>query len=200
MNNSTKNSSGQKKGNTNPLELPLAQLNHLESLGYPLNSLLDRCLKHNRDHNDGNDNGKTRSSSISDSMKTSRGIIRSLKKILGAKKTDNFGYSYEIDEIKNVIFHETQNIGTTSISHPGETDNTNMKSVDSMSLDEMEAMLSGNHEVVETISTDVDQTPNTALETPIGMAEIASCSKRPAWIRCKQWDPCSIGTLPGYPM
>ncbi|MGK3755488.1 MAG: hypothetical protein ACI8RD_007798, partial [Bacillariaceae sp.] len=116
MNNSTKNSSGQKKGNTNPLELPLAQLNHLESLGYPLNSLLDRCLKHNRDHNDGNDNGKTRSSSISDSMKTSRGIIRSLKKILGAKKTDNFGYSYEIDEIKNVIFHETQNIGTTSIS------------------------------------------------------------------------------------
>lgn len=197
MNNSTKNSNGQKKGNTNPLELPLAQLNHLESLGYPLNSLLDRCLQHNRDDND---NGKTISSSISNSMKTSRGIIHSLKKILGAKQTDNFGYSYEIDEIKNVTFHETQNIGTTSISDLGETDNTNMKSLDSMSLDEMEAMLSGNHEVVSTVSTDVGQPPDTALDNPIGMAEIASRSKRPAWIRCKQWDSCSIGTLPGYPM
>ena len=133
-------------------------------------------------------------------MKTSRGIIHSLKKILGAKQTDNFGYSHEIDEIKNVTFHETQNIGTTSISDLGETDNTNMKSLDSVSLDEMEAMLSGNHEVVSTVSTDVGQPPDTALDNPIGMAEIASRSKRPAWIRCKQWDSCSIGTLPGYPM
>lgn len=23
---------------------------------------------------------------------------------------------------------------------------------------------------------------------------------RPAWIRCASWDPCSIGTLPGYPV
>ena len=33
--------------NVNPLELPLARFDHLKSLGYSLNSLLDRCYHFN---------------------------------------------------------------------------------------------------------------------------------------------------------
>ena len=48
----------------------------------------------------------------------------------------------------------------------------------SMSLEQMEAMLESDDREETTTSTQ---------------------PKRPRWVRCKSWDACAIGTLPGYP-
>jgi len=193
INSSNRYSYGQKKGNTNPLELPLAQLNHLESLGYPLHSLLDRCLQHKCDYNGniGNDNMISSSISVSGPTKTSGNILQNLQKILGAKKTDKFGYSYGSNGINKVAFHQNQLVGKTN--------NTSVKTGHSISLDEMEAMLSDSHcEVLDIVSNN-DVHEGIKKETvEIGKTETLSRPNRPAWIRCENWDPCSIGTLPGY--
>jgi len=187
MNSSNRYSYGQKKGNTNPLELPLAQLNHLEILGYPLYNILGRCLQHKCDYNNNIGNDNMISSSVSDSTKTSGSIIHSLEKILGTKKTDKFRYSYGIGGINNVAFHQNQLVGKTN--------NTSDKTVHSISLDEMEAMLSDSHcEVLETVSNDDGHNVTKKETAEMGMTEPLSLPNRPAWIRCEHWDPCSIGS------
>lgn len=50
-----------------------------------------------------------------------------------------------------------------------------------MSLDDMEELLSD-------VPKNVDDEENPP-----------STKARPSWVRCESWDPCAIGTLPGYP-
>jgi len=59
-------------------------------------------------------------------------------------------------------------------------------------LEEMEALLS-DEEVETTQSSEVYQGPRNQ--------EVSENTNRPvAWTRCVSWDPCAIGTMPGYPV
>jgi len=128
--------------NANPLDLPLAKLEHLESLGYPLNSLLDRLRRsdnpHRVDSNDAND---------SQSMGTSREIIRNLETILGPKRSRGFGYlGHEAAATRDA----SSAIEPSSVSHPSESQDASTATsgadvgehrAGQMSLDDMEAIL-----------------------------------------------------------
>lgn len=189
-------SNNQRRGETHPSELPTAQISHLETLGYPLNSLLDRCIQHNR-NSTANNNDTISSNVISDSTKTSLGIIQSLEKIVGTQRTENFGYFYESDKV-NAQHEDPTN---------DQTNDSKNTAVVVMSLDEMEGLLSDSRgafgEVISKTDTNLNviKAPNMVSEEASiksNAPNIGSHPNRPAWIRCKRWDTCSIGSLPGY--
>eukprot|EP00536_Pseudo-nitzschia_multiseries_P003986 jgi/Psemu1/237155/estExt_Genewise1.C_640008 len=205
--------------NVDPLDLPLARLDHLESLGYPLNSLLDRLRRHDNPHHTGcNDeydtNSKTSHVPGSESMGTSGDIIQNLETILGPKVTRGFGYpgNAVVPQEANSAFepslvnHSPKNKDAIATNA---TPNAKELSVE-MSLDEMEAMLlaagnnhSGEEEMeAENLST-VAPHEDKIDEAPVSNTEQEILNppkqRRPAWIRCERWDACAIGTLPGYP-
>lgn len=168
----------------------------METLGYPLNSLLDRCIQHNR-NSTANNNDTISSNVISDSTKTSLGIIQSLEKIVGTQRTENFGYFYESDEV-NAQHEDPTN---------DQTNDSKNTAVVVMSLDEMEGLLSDSRgafgEVISKTDTNLNviKAPNMVSEEASiksNAPNIDSHPNRPAWIRCKRWDTCSIGSLPGY--
>lgn len=89
-----------------------------------------------------------------------------------------------------------------------------------MSLDEMEAMLNDDddddddddsnnvHDNIDNNNVEKmvvdDEEEEEMEEVPVVSVLTSSESnkakqKRPAWIQCTSWDPCSIGTFPGYP-
>ncbi|VEU36288.1 unnamed protein product [Pseudo-nitzschia multistriata] len=213
--------------NSNPLDLPLAHLDHLESLGYPLNSLLDRCRRCNSEKHD-NSNGENGDASgrsfvnNSDSMGTSRDIVRDLESILGAKVSPNFGYS----DNTFVPSNTNNTVEPNPLSRSTENDDSiniqveHAKTSGEMSLDEMEAMLlsednnnngqegakaehppTASH--LEDAMKATYMTSGTSAGACMEMAEqqrqVDLNMRRPAWIRCQRWDECAIGTLPGYP-
>ena len=204
--------------NNNPLVLPLAQLSHLECLGYPLSSILDRCRRFNTDirkfnGSDGNKNSTDSDSSDPDLTETSRSIISSLETILGEKKTSNFGYPEIIlpphtiqQNISPSLSERTEEEkdGTTPIATTEATISSG-----TMSLDEIEKMLllddNDNHNEPETTterstngSSDALKQPATVLPETDFIGEAEPPIRRPAWIRCERWDTCSIGSLPGH--
>ena len=202
--------------NNNPLELPLAQLDHLECLGYPLNSLLDRCRRFN-DHsqNSNNSNGNKNYNfpivSKPDLTKASRAIIRSLETILGDKKTENFGYPETTGALQDVQ-HDV--VPSLSKRIQEKKDDTISKvesemSSGAMSLDEIEKLLSMDNDGKAQEESETKTKSNTVGRSdifkgsPIELSETTLVGeteppiRRPAWIRCERWDACAMGTLPG---
>ena len=201
----------QSKGNTSAGELSLASFGQLNCLEYPLNSLLDRC-RDCHDIHDMNTSGDDPSNDIQhgpseDLRKTSRDILQRLEEILGSKQTRHFGYSeFDIDTTgdNNASAKMKEAIERTqSIEIASSTVNSTVKESGVMSLDEMESLLSDHCEQPQ------DSTPQ-SIQNGDGEVKAAcrpsdegnedTTAVRPAWVRCKVWDPCALGTLPGYPM
>ncbi len=193
--------------NDNPLELPLAQLNHLDCLGYPLNSLFDRCRRFNASLSNSNDLG-AESNSIDPLGETSRSLIRSFGTILGERKTVNFGYAETLPTQQGN--HATNSPSPSERSEEKHDDTTpsTMGDISSsaMSLDEMEKMLmlgdnnNGNEPETKTepsTSRDDDNSPTEQSDRNTHDKE-QPLLRRPAWIKCERWDACSIGSLPGF--
>lgn len=211
------------KKNANPMELPLAQLEYMETLGYPLNSLLDRCRRYNDPNNHNLDIGSGRTS-------TSQDIAWCLETILGTNAIKNFGYpdtAIPPDETQGIVEEESSWVpyGPEPIGNNTATGVEAKKSAGEMSLEEMEAMLlagdnndsCSNNEGVETERhpmTDTNVGEGTSkqhgpqygptiedapMDEAIPETHGPSQYPRPVWVRCERWDPCSIGTLPGYP-
>jgi ribosomal biogenesis protein LAS1 len=181
-------------------ELVLAQLSHLQKLEYPLNSLCDRCIE--RD-----DSNELR--------KTSRAVLHSLEEILGAKRVPNFGIRHikaPVAIIDNSTVQEgprplisseqmlsEQQEASTFSPDKTEAHTSPAASACKMSLHDIEAMLSDD----EPQLTEGDISTNEAVDerkNGVNGSLPQATQKRPAWIRCASWDPCSIGTLPGYPV
>jgi hypothetical protein len=197
--------------NNNPLELPLAQLDHLECLGYPLNSLLDRCRRfndHSQNSNDSNGNRNYSFPIVSKPglTKTRRAIIRSLETILGDKKTNNFGYSETTGPLQDVQHDRTQEKKDDTISKIEPEISSG-----AMSLDEIEKLLSMDNNGNAQKESETKPKSNTVGRndifkgSPIELSETTLMGeteppiRRLAWIRCERWDACAIGILPGYP-
>jgi hypothetical protein len=192
-----------KKGDST--ELPLATLTALEMMRYPLNGLCDRCCQFPND--------------CAELRMTSRGIVQVLETILGEKRIANFGIlntkaKDEAAEADSKQPHQeaegqdaspmavvTHSKAEASPDHekpqvvteiqetapmPVET-HTKSKAVEkaTVSLDEMEALLSDDESAAVQETTRVNSQMTQA---------------RPAWVKCAAWDPCSIGTLVGYPV
>ena len=186
--------------NSNPLELPLAQLNHLEYLGYPLESLLDRCRRFHSARSIAAKPGLT---------EISQSVVHYLEAVFGQTNIGNFGYP-ETDEpqpdTKQKVSGKINEKGDNVLA---ETD-TGISS-EAMSLDEMEKMLlseddDNQNEVrdepelrTHNDSDFVEQASTVQSETNGTSAESEAPIRRPAWIRCERWDACAIGSLPGYP-
>lgn len=160
---------GNKKNDS--IELTLAESSHLEKLGYPLNSICDRCNQFQ---------------DMPDFRKTSHDLVESIEVILGEHRCPNFG----ISEIDLQVASNPLVIQTPSI--PKKQENSF-----GMSLDDMEAMLSDEDEAIERNKhrKEEEEHPSRVQD------ELTTSSKpRSAWVRCTRWDPCSIGSLPGYPI
>ena len=184
--------------NVNPLELPLARFDHLKSLGYSLNSLLDRCYHFN-------DNKTNSTCSNPGLIKAIQDVIQNLEAILGENKTRNFGYS------ETLFADEAPSLSNCSEvdKHDDDSKVDTKTPASAMSLDEMEKLLLLDNNNNDQIKVE------RAHETKVGyteskQADIQSSgetmvhetkplTQRSAWVQCDSWDACAIGTLPGYP-
>lgn len=158
-------------------EIPLASMDHLEPFHYPLNSLCDRCSSVDR---------------LQDFQKTSMDILQTFEAILGERRVPHQG----LDFCEGERPASSQGNGGT-----GETaSNTSINELahgpalgdGKMSLDEIESLLSDGE------NSNVDDSAVAAVMVTV---DSSATIKRPAaWGRCKAWDACSIGSLPGYPV
>lgn len=144
----------------------------LQSLSYPLNSLCDRC--------DGQ-GAKDSSSSSPSGRKTSRGIAVLFANILGPCRVREFGVDL------TAAGEGTQSLPETESEMPPPSLSERAADGGGMTLAEIEAMLEGG-----------DATGESEKDTLV-TARQHSQTVRPAWLRCKVWEPCAVGTLPGYP-
>jgi Las1-like len=174
----------------NPTELACAQLEHLEILGYPLNSIEDRCCQHHCNN----------ANSPEAFLRTSHDLRGRVEKILGPQWVPNFGFN---GVPSNDALSNRSDI-TISDSPAGEKDTTEAERSErppgsepncrDISLAQMEALLSGEDEQNGTMRSIGD------CKMDVGKTgEDGSRTIRPAWVQCQLWDPCALGTLPGYP-
>ena len=168
---------------TEPSELPLASLSALQNVQYPLNSLCDRCCTDD-DHRH------------SELRMTSRALAELFSEILGSSRSPSFrdkknspinptNKPMSVKQIETQV--DTNDLLRSDKDPKKASDSDNLQinqhgeGQGMLSLNEMEAMLSDTEE--------------------IDNAKVAQESeKRSAWVRCTSWDPCSIGTRPGYPV
>eukprot|EP00533_Pseudo-nitzschia_delicatissima_P005286 CAMPEP_0116085178 /NCGR_PEP_ID=MMETSP0327-20121206/4187_1 /TAXON_ID=44447 /ORGANISM="Pseudo-nitzschia delicatissima, Strain B596" /LENGTH=713 /DNA_ID=CAMNT_0003576153 /DNA_START=113 /DNA_END=2251 /DNA_ORIENTATION=- len=173
--------------NYNPLELPLAQLGHLECLGYPLNSLVDRCRGGNK-HSTGSTvphPGLT---------ETSRSVINCLETILGETKTDNFGDPETIQSPQDNHEKVLPRISERSGEKKHGTTNNNEAEISSgaMSLDEMEKLLllddnDNCNEPTTTTEPSINESSNVVEQSPIELPETKFTVKQQSPIRRPAW-------------
>lgn len=154
-------------------DFTLQQLSN--DIGYPVAALIDRC---------------TSSFGYNNLRSTSRRLVELFERVLSVKHAppfrgaDSAGVNNpSLDEIKKAPADElASNIGGTD-------------SMSKFTLDQIEAMLGGAcHDDGNTTTK-----PSTAL-LPNDEDVPNPTSPRTAWVRCKSWEPCAIGTLPGYPL
>jgi len=155
-------------------ENSLATIEQLEPLNYPLNSLCDRCKFHDVP---------------GDFRKTSQIIFHTMEEVLSSQRVQYHGLGTVFPTSQPVMAIDKEptidevTMATTQAATTGE---------EKMSLEEMEALLS-DEEVETTQSSEVYQGPRNQ--------EVSENTNRPvAWTRCVSWDPCAIGTMPGYPV
>ena len=165
----------------------LASIGALKRLQYPLNSLCDRCSWSLLNGDNGRPLGAT-----------TQEILNLLESILGQQRVKNFGITGTTfrlpaaHQMEDTLPQESRESTTNRVSAelPVKEDQNPNESTN-LSLDAMEALL----------AEDPDSTP--AEEDKRQLREAAPKEKpesRLAWVRCESWDPCSIGTLPGYPV
>lgn len=142
-----------------------------KALSFPLNGLCDRCSNIEKD-----DSSPCRSTSLQ--------LAELFVHILGDDRMPAFGADV------------TQEPAVTVEKKPAKSEVTlppqeAASQTNGVSLAEMEALLSNGH-------------PPTSDSNPLPVddddATPATNTPRTAWLRCKSWDPCSLGTVPGYPM
>jgi ribosomal biogenesis protein LAS1 len=190
--------SGRKNGR---IELTLAELPYLEKLRYPLNSVCDRCSQNACDSNG--------------FRKTSHDVLESIEQILGERRVRNFGLeNVHVPEVKDTFVD-----GPLPKPQPSpylapspskqEAEGTPSQEVGNgckMSLDEIEALLSDEDEPVEVDKKDKQQAKTLTLRGDGGdeqdshKTDESTEDTRLPWVRCSSWDPCTLGTLPGYPL
>lgn len=144
----------------------------LHSLAYPLNSLCDRC---------GGDGANEPPSSLP-CRATSRGLAELFANVLGIHRAHEFGVDLTSAEKPENSVDESEMQTTTCPQEKSAEGN-------GLTLAEMEAMLQGGDVVGES------HTETLVLTHPSETQTV-----RPAWFRCRVWEPCAVGTVPGYPM
>lgn len=170
---STSSSNKGKKGNTT--EIPLASCESIQPLGYPLNSLCDRCSF--------DDNPELH--------KASRDILQTFEEILGSQRVVDHG----IEIAKLSPNARPQRQSSPLLEEPmGEIGHGPALSDGKMSLDEMEAMFSDDEEEAE------HDAPSAPDKKPTRQSQELVPNRPTAWIRCKVWDECALGTMPGQPV
>ena len=158
-------------------------------LRLPLNSLCDRC------------EAFTTATSAADSQQLSSvaAMKQLFEEILGDQRCANFGVA------NNTFIRPYESVSHAhdyhDIIHPRESITSKAKSATdcmrsaqpSMSLEAMEALLA------EDVSADNDKadTPDNDFAARANSTH-EHVSPRTAWVRCASWEPCSIGTLPGF--
>jgi ribosomal biogenesis protein LAS1 len=150
-----------------------APLALLKKLGYPLNSLCDRCSRSEQE-----------ASGPLYRRSTSRQLAKFFAGILGDDRVQSFG------------------VDLTATDAPGESESSddpqpksvalvpqnNASAESGLTLAEMEAMFSSADGPAAEKLPAVDMKPPKML------------APRTAWLRCTSWEPSALGTLPGYPM
>jgi ribosomal biogenesis protein LAS1 len=174
------------KKNSNLADIPLAPLSSLvQTMQYPLNSLHDRCDLHADNETLG-------------LRKTSRVVLQLLEEILGDERVANYGFDKSflrapvpvpesiVDECQSPSTGSTDETPQTPTKRSTEKELTN-EADSTLCLAEMEAML-------------VDEEAKIEAKEGSQHKRARPNEKRPAWVQCASWDPCSLGTLPGYPV
>jgi hypothetical protein len=150
-----------------------APLSVLQSLSFPLNCLCDRC---------GDEGAKDLPSSSPPGRETSRGLADLFANILGPSLVYEFGVDL------TTVGEGTQSLPETEPEIPTPSLPERAADGSGMTLAQIEAMLEGGDATVE------------SRKDSLVPAHPNSQTVRPAWLRCKVWEPCAVGTLPGYPM
>ncbi|KAG7340860.1 hypothetical protein IV203_024403 [Nitzschia inconspicua] len=175
--------------------ITMARLEHLQCLEYPLYSLLERCRP--IDETNITTTTTTTTSTLDngddDPRSTSKGIHDCLLDILGSQSEQLQVDTANAAETQYLESHDDdQNVITTTTA----TTNTETTEATKLSLDDMEALLAeekDENDSEDGLGENHDGSIVTAHNS--SMTRPASC----AWRRCDVWDPCAIGTLPGYP-
>jgi hypothetical protein len=166
----------------------LAPLSVLQKqMEYPLNSICDRLRQ------------QLSVSNPSD-FKTSRELEQLFLETLGESRQVNFGVELphvpqdkpslvEIDGACNATAQKSSESTTSPAAH---------RII--FSLAELETMLSEGGEArlhkCDSSANSAGLDGRSSKNVPDQLHE----SKRPAWVKCKSWEPCAIGALPGYPV
>lgn len=138
----------------------------LQRLGYPLHSVVDKCLEH---------------ATATKGSRKSLQLGESLQGLLGQEYVPHFG-----------LRKPTRDTTVSSLepppmaSSPEESTLTN-----DMTLEAMERLLADTEHPSEEPSMPREESDSTNLDR--------ETENNLAWHRCKTWDACAIGTLPGEP-
>ena len=175
------------KGVDKSADASLASLAAIERFQYPLNSICDRCSQA-LSNGDKNTLGTTTNE-----------ILELLESILGDERVRNFGVDDSTFDLPNEspcedssLLHDGQSDIRDSSGSPGIADYS-QETPTKLSLAAMEALLADEE---ESLGNEEEN-----LQSLKGKEETTEkvLFVRPAWVRCKSWETCSIGTLPGYP-
>ena len=141
----------------------------------PLNSLCDRCSDRNTGDGDVHCSTSTRLAAL-------------FADILGTERTPCHGVALASGEVSN-----KRTVDKTQAQANGGTMSLATKS-GSFSLEDMERLLDESHSPTESNTVSVKEVERN------GNCTVAPRKPRSTWIRCESWDPCTIGTLPGFPI
>jgi len=170
-------------------DLELASSTEIDVLRYPLNSLCDRCSE---------------SATISEYRKTSQEILVAMLGVLGDKRVVNgtVNGTATLEDYPKVDTVEVPQSQVPKFLPREETSNQlspTSETKNAMSLDDMEALLADSDGVDKTEFKQKTAGDYGVIPESLPNESVKLQSQRPAWVKCTHWDPCSLGTLPGYP-
>eukprot|EP00980_Cylindrotheca_fusiformis_P028379 scaffold22596_cov131-Cylindrotheca_fusiformis.AAC.8 len=205
-----------------PIELTLAERHYLEKLGYPLNALCDRCNQYT-----GDSDFRRTSHDVLQSIEEILGEKR--VQFFGLGATTVCGptattVERPIEESANASPLQPKTDSTCEAQEAQQRLSSSTMGEAKMSLDEIERLLLDEEEpskeaAAESTMAHDDGDLNKAGDLQEDFSAPAeynkdapyqprtsSCSgdnlsnSISAWVRCPSWEPCSLGSLPGFPM
>lgn len=119
---------------------------------------------------------------------TSQALVDLLQKILGPSRIKDHGIDFSWPSS-----NDESNKGTSDANGCAEGYH--------MSLDEIEKLLESPNAVMvaSSVANSIEQPPSHVTTSAPTNTQTFPAT-RPSWVRCQAWDPCSIGSLPGYPV